>query len=124
MKNKIKLYATKAYAYGIFVAIGVFNLVNAIEEKLGWFSIAVCAVWLIVICCFAIQDRVALSKLLEKEVNEDNENTSILGAQLYGKAKLEKNKQDNDLDIKMGKPKSKTDDLDIKMLHDLENKNK
>lgn len=122
MKKKIKFYFTRTFVYGMFVAMGIFNLVNAIEEKLGWLSITACAVWLAVMFCFAVQDRIALTKLLEKEVNEDNENTSILGAQLYGKAKLEKKKEDDDLDIKMGKPKSKTDDLDIKMLHDLENK--
>ena len=71
MKNKIKLYVTKAYAYGMFIAIGIFNLVNAIEEKLGWFSIAVCVVWSTVMFCFSIQDRVALSKLLD-ESEENN----------------------------------------------------
>ena len=45
MKKKIKFYFARTFVYGMFVAMGIFNLVNAIEEKLGWLSITACAVW-------------------------------------------------------------------------------
>ena len=108
MKNKIKFYYIRNFFNGMLVALGIVNLINAIEEKFGWFDIIVCVAWLSLMICFTILDNLAINRLIDKEPKVDEENTSVLGAQLYGKAKLEKRKKD--------------DDLDIKMLHDLENK--
>ena len=108
MKNKIKFYFTRALLDGMFFALSVVNTIHAFVDKRGWLS---CVSW-ILLTLFWIGIIYADFRNACKIVNETDkiepEDTSILGAQLYGKAKLEKRKKD--------------DDLDIKMLHDLENK--
>ena len=108
MKNKIKFYFTRAFFDGMFFALSLVNTIHAFVDKRGWFS---CAIWILLtlfwINIIYIDFRNA-NKLVNEADKVDSEDTSILGAQLYGKAKLEKKKEDND--------------LDIKMLHDLEKK--
>ena len=111
MKNKIKFYFIRAFFDGMFFALSLVNTIHAFIDKRGWFS---CAIWILltlfwinIINIIYIDFRNANKVIIE--VNKvESEDTSILGAQLYGRAKLEKKKEDND--------------LDIKMLHDLEKK--
>ena len=115
MKKKIKFYFARLFFDGMFFALILVNITDAFVNKKGWFSctsaILLTLFWIGIIYV----DFRNANKIVIEVDKVDPENTSILGAQLYGKAKLEKNKQDDDLDIKMGKPKSKNDDLDIKM---------
>lgn len=108
MKNKIKFYFTRAFFDGMFFALSLVNTIHAFVDKRGWFS---CAIW-ILLTLFWINiiyiDFRNVSKVIIEVNKVESEDTSILGAQLYGRAKLEKKKND--------------DDLDIKMLHDLEKK--
>jgi hypothetical protein len=108
MKNKIKFYFTRAFFDGMFFALALVNTTHAFVDKRGWLS---CASWILLtffwIGIIYIDFRNA-NKLTNEVDKIESKDTSILGAQLYGKAKLEKKKQD--------------DDLDIKMLHDLEKK--
>ena len=108
MKNKIKFYFTRALLDGMFFALSLVNTTHAFVDKRDWLS---CVSWILLtlfwIGIIYIDFRNA-NKLTTEIDKVESEDTSILGAQLYGKAKLEKKKQD--------------DDLDIKMLHDLEKK--
>lgn len=108
MKNKIKFYFTRAFFDGMFFALSIVNTIHAFVDRRGWFS---CTIW-ILLTLFWIgiiyMDFRNATKIVNEADKVEPEDTSILGAQLYGKAKLEKKKQD--------------DDLDIKMLHDLEKK--
>ena len=108
MKNKIKFYFTRAFFDGMFFALVLVNITDAFVNKRGWLSyisgILLTLFWIGVIYV----DFRNANKLVDEVDKVEPEDTSILGAQLYGKAKLEKKKQD--------------DDLDIKMLHDLEKK--
>jgi hypothetical protein len=108
MKNKIKFYFTRALLDGMLFALALVNTTHAFVDKRGWFS---CAIW-ILLTLFWIgiiyMDFRNATKIVNEADKVEPEDTSILGAQLYGKAKLEKKKQD--------------DDLDIKILHDLEKK--
>lgn len=108
MKNKIKFYFTRAFFDGMFFALVLVNITDAFVNKKGWLScvsgILLTLFWIGVIYV----DFSNANKLVDEVDKVEPEDTSILGAQLYGKAKLEKKKQD--------------DDLDIKMLHDLEKK--
>lgn len=110
MKNKIKFYFTRAFLDGMFFALSLVNTIHAFVDKRGWLS---CISW-ILLTIFWIGiiyiDFHNANKLVNEVYKVDFEDTSVLGAQLYGKAKLEKKKEDND--------------LDIKMLHDLEKKKK
>ena len=99
---------TRAFFDGMFFALSIVNTIHAFVDKRGWLS---CVSWILLtlfwISIIYVDFRNA-SKLTNEAYEVDSEDTSILGAQLYGKAKLEKKKED--------------DDLDIKMLHDLEKK--
>ena len=110
MKNKIKFYFTRAFFDGMFFALSLVNTIHAFVDKRGWLSyiswILLTIFWIGIICA----DFHNANKLTNEINKVESEDTSILGAQLYGKAKLEKKKED--------------DDLDIKMLHDLEKKKK
>lgn len=115
MKKKIKFYFARLFFDGMFFALILVNITDAFVNKKGWLScvsgILLTLFWIGIIYV----DLRNVNKLTNEVDKVESEDTSILGAQLYGKAKLEKKKQDDDLDIKMGKPKSKNDDLDIKM---------
>lgn len=121
MKNKIKFYFIKAFFDGIFFTLMLVNAIHAFVYQEGlyecyhWTLLTLFGIGLICVDFIDFIDFYDTDKLLDKIDKVEYEDTSILGAQLYGKAKLEKTTQDNDLDIKMGKPKSKNDDLDIKM---------
>lgn len=108
MKNKINFYFTRAFFDGMFFALVVVNVTDAFVNKKGWLSyisgILLTLFWIGIIYI----DLHNVNKLTNEVDKVEYEDTSILGAQLYGKAKLEKKKED--------------DDLDIKMLHDLEKK--
>lgn len=110
MKNKIKFYFIRAFFDGMFFALSLVNTIHAFVDRRGWLScvswILLILFWISIICV----DFHNVNKLTNEVDKVDSENTSILGAQLYGRAKLEKKKED--------------DDLDIKMLHDLEKKKK
>lgn len=115
MKNKIKFYFTRAFLNGMFFALALVNTTRAFVDKRGWL---ICVSWILLIFFWigiTYTDFRNATKIVNEADKVELEDTSILGAQLYGKAKLEKTTQDVDLDIKMGKPKSKNDDLDIKM---------
>lgn len=115
MKNKIKFYFARSFFDGMFFALILVNITDAFVNKKGWFN-CVSGILLILFWIGIIYiDFHNANKLVNEVDKVDSEDTSVLGAQLYGKAKLEKITQDADLDIKMGKPKSKNDDLDIKM---------
>lgn len=118
MKNKIKFYFIRAFFDGMFFTLILVNAIYAFVYQGGWYDCAhwtlLTLFWIGIICVDFIEFH-NTSKLLDEIDKVDSENNSVLGAQLYGKAKLEKTTQDADLDIKMGKPKSKNDDLDIKM---------
>jgi hypothetical protein len=108
MKNKIKFYFTRAFFDGMFFALALVNTVHAFVDRRGWLS---CVSWILLTFFWIVIiyiDFHNANKLVTEADKVEPEDTSILGAQLYGKAKLEKKKQD--------------DDLDIKMLHDLEKK--
>ena len=77
MQEKIKFYYTRIFFDGMLVALGIVNLVNAIEEKFGWFNIIVCIAWLALMICFSIQDNIAINRLIEKEPKVDEENTIV-----------------------------------------------
>lgn len=115
MKNKIKFYFIRAFFDGMFFALTLVNTIYAFVYRENWYDCAhwtlLTLFWIGIICVDFIEFH-NTNKLVNKVESED---TSVLGAQLYGKAKLEKTTQDADLNIKMGKPKSKNDDLDIKM---------
>lgn len=108
MKNKINFYFARAFFDGMFFALSIVNTIHAFVDKRGWLS---CISWILLIFFWIgiiyIDFRNA-NKLTTEVDKVESEDTSVLGAQLYGKAKLEKKKED--------------DDLDIKILHDLEEK--
>ena len=108
MKNKINFYFARAFFDGMFFALVLVNITDAFVNKRGWLDcisgILLTLFWIGIIYI----DLHNVNKLTNEVDKVESEDTSILGAQLYGKAKLEKKKQD--------------DDLDIKMLHDLEKK--
>lgn len=108
MKNKIKFYFIKAFFDGIFFTLMLVNAIHAFVYQEGLYE---CYHWTL-LTLFGIGlicvDFHSANKLVNEADKVDSEDVSILGAQLYGKAKLEKKKEDND--------------LDIKMLHDLEKK--
>lgn len=117
MKNKIKFYFIRAFFNGMFFAL---TLVNTIYAFVYLRDLHSCAHWILLVLFWIgiiwtiytdfgdFVDFHTTNKLLDEVDKLDSEDTSVLGAQLYGKAKLEKKKEDND--------------LDIKMLHDLEKK--
>ena len=92
MKNKIKFYFARAFFDGMFFALALVNTIQTFVDKRGWLS---CVSWILLIF-FWIGIIHLDFRNANKVVNEvdkvDPENTSILGAQLYGKAKLEKKK--------------------------------
>lgn len=94
MKNKIKFYFTRAFFDGMFFALSLVNTIHAFVDKRGWFS---CVSW-ILLTLFWIGiiylDFHNASKLTNEIDKVESDDTSVLGAQLYGKAKLEKKKQD------------------------------
>lgn len=94
MKNKIKFYFTRAFFDGMFFALSLVNTTQAFVDRRGWFS---CAIWILLtlfwIGIIYIDFRNA-NKLTTEIDKVESEDTSILGAQLYGKAKLEKTIRD------------------------------
>lgn len=94
MKNKIKFYFTRAFFDGMFFALSLVNTIHAFVDKRGWLS---CISW-ILLTIFWIGiiyiDFHNANKLVNEADKVDSEDMSILGAQLYGKAKLEKITQD------------------------------
>ena len=114
MENKIKFYFIKAFFDGIFFTLMLVNAIHAFVYQEGlyecghWTLLTLFGIGLICVDFIDFIDFYDTNKWLDEIDKVDSEDTSILGAQLYGKAKLEKKKED--------------DDLDIKMLHDLEKK--
>ena len=118
MKNKIKFYFIRAFFDGMFFTLTLVSTIYTFVYRESWYDCVhwtlLTLFWICIICVDFVDFRNA-NKLINEVDKVDSEDTSILGARLYGKAKLEKTTQDANLDIKMGKPKSKNDDLDIKM---------